>query len=295
MRLRELYHDIEINKEQPLKKGDVVRVFHGFNNHQEALIVAQKGLSGAQKVPRVYSYESDNNPKGLFVTGQFKIAEKFVGSYKLSVIMEFDASYEELEAPVWPGGSWTGYGQYSQYWGWGSEGRRKRNAARKDIKSKYDSDQDAPEWIKLSDDPYMADLLLNSSESQSLFVGHLNAKNIKAFYVRPIENLVYTSEWIKLSRKEFLDKYLSNIDPKHENKIKYKMFDPDESFSPELFKQRLNAKFPGAMDLDDTLSRIWQRVKNDKHKIQMFDQYFGMYFWPKQMPAAFNWFKKEFR
>lgn len=297
MLLRELFHDIDQDDLKPLKKDDTIRVFHGFNNHNTALLVAKKGLSGAQKVPRVYSYESDNNPKGLFVTGKFKVAAEFVGSYKLAVIMEFVADYSELEAPVWPGGSWTGFGGYSQYFGWGPEGRRKRHQTRKDTEKSYKDNKENPEWVSLSDNPHMADMLLNKGESQALFVGHLNPNRIVAFYVKPVKDLVFQGDWVKLSRDEFLEKYQQELDPKHNDENKYKMFSPDENFSPEVFKERLLTRFGSktSMDLDNILGSMWNRIKQDQHKMQMFQQYIGMYLWPKQMPAAFNWFKREYK
>jgi len=295
MLIRELFHDIEVDGNQPLKKGDTIRVFHGFNNYNEAILAVQYGLSGAQKVPRVYSYESDNNPKGLFVTGKFKTAASFAGSYKYAIIIEFNAEYDELEAPVWPGGSWTGYGGYSQYFGWGPEGRRGRSKARKDAENAAKTDKYNPEWVTLSDNPHLADMMLNKGETQALFIGHLNPKRISTVYVKEYENFVANGDWVKMTRDEFLSNYANQFDEKHKTNHKDKMFAPDENFNPELFKQRLLAKYNKGMDLDDVFRRMWQHVKTDKHKQSMFNQYFDMYVWPKQKPALFNWLKNTYK
>lgn len=295
MLLRELFHDIDVNDENPLKKGDTVKVFHGFNNYNEAILAIKHGLSGAQKVPRVYSYESDNNPKGLFVTGKFKTATQFTGSYKYAVIIEFNAEYDELEAPVWPGGSWTGYGGYSQYFGWGPEGRRGRAKARKDAEKSTRDDQYKPEWVKLSDNPHLADMLLNKGETQALYIGHLNPNRINAIYMKAYDNHISQGDWQKISREEFLQKHETDLDPKHENKNRSKVFSPDEEFNPDLFKQRLTTKYNKTLDFDDVFKRMWDHVKNDKHKQMMFNQYFDMYVWPKQKPALFNWLKRTYK
>lgn len=299
MLLRELLAEIHhvYGTEEPLKKGDTITVYHGYNNYNDALLAAKHGLSGGVKVPRVYSYESDNNPKGLFVTPKFKTATEFSGGYKLSVILEFDADLSELEAPVWPGGSWTGFGGYSQYFGWGAEGRAKRNKARKEIEKTAGKDEYAPEYVKVSDNPHLADMLLNKGEPQALYVGHLNPNRIKAFHVRELnDDRTWKGEWTSYSREEFLQKYSELEDKKHKprSEYEYKMFSPDEEFSGELFKQRLQEKFKGSLNLDGALANMWKMVSNDKYKASNFKETFGKYLWPKQLPAAFNWLKRTY-
>lgn len=295
MYLREIFHDIETNGPQPLKKGDTIKVYHGFRDYNQALEVAKYGLSGATKVPRVYSYESDNNPKGLFVSSKFEPTKQFAAGYKLTVVMEFVADYSELEAPIWPGGSWTGYGGYSKYWGHGIEGRRNRNQARKELSKKYETpDEYTPEWVKLSDDPYKAELLMSGSEPQALFVGHLNPKRISAFYVREVKNQEYASDWTRMSREEFMEKYTEQMDKSYKSQHKYKVFNPDDDFDPEVFMKGLADTFPRS-DVRKNLSYMWKYVMADKNKVQAFKDHFGQELWPKQMPAAFNWLKREFK
>lgn len=165
-------------KFQPLKSKDTVRVFHGFNSFRDAYRAAIYGLTGREYAARLYSYEGDNNPYGLFVTLSLKTASKFTGSFEDKVIMEFVANESDLEPPVWPGGSYTVQGQMAQYFGHGQQGKLKRRQRRKLAQSdveeflkKYPNDF---QQVRQSDDKYKANILLNSSEYQALFVGDLN-------------------------------------------------------------------------------------------------------------------------
>ena len=124
--INEEHFNLSSNEEptKPFKNDDTITVYHGFRDIDDAILTVKHGTSGALRVSRVYSYESDNNPKGLFVTPNLNTAKNFGNT-----IIEFDSRFDELEPPVWPSGSYTGYGQYSQYWGRGREGRAKRSKA----------------------------------------------------------------------------------------------------------------------------------------------------------------------
>ena len=93
-------------------------------------------------------------------------------TYKIAVIIEFDAHLSELEAPAWPTGGWVGYGGYSQNWGWGAPGRAARRQAQKKLSAQHKDDPQNPESVRLSDDPYLANMMLSSGESQALYIGH---------------------------------------------------------------------------------------------------------------------------
>lgn len=97
--------------DKPLKLNDTIRVYHGVNNPDDVFEFLQKGLSGKDKAKRIYSYEYNNNPYGLFVTKDLKVAKKFA-----NIIIEFQTKISDLENPVWPGGSYTIQGQKEQYW-----------------------------------------------------------------------------------------------------------------------------------------------------------------------------------
>lgn len=296
--LSEIHHDYRnLNydtKTSPLKAGDTITVFHGYNDYNNAILTAKHGLSGAEKANRVYSYEFDNNPKGLFVTPNFKVASQFISGYKIAVIIEFDAHLSELEAPAWPTGGWVGYGGYSQNWGWGAQGRAARRQAQKKLSAQHKDDPQNPESVRLSDDPYLANMMLSSGESQALYIGHLNPTRIKAFHVKEFDsNRVPTSDWNTLSRDEFLSKYEELLDPK-KSKKSFKMFNPDDEFDPEVFLNKMSAEMK-ISNVYETLIRIAKYVFTDQHKMTQFQQYLGNYLWPKQIPAAFNWLKREYK
>lgn len=303
MKLRELiseiHHDYTNMKYDteisPLKAGDTITVYHGYNDYNNAILTAKYGISGAEKANRVYSYEFDNNPKGLFVTPSFKVASQFVSGYKIAVIMEFTASLSELEAPAWPTGGWVGYGGYSQNWGLGAPGRAARRKAQKELSTKHRDDPQNPESVRLSDDPYLANIVLSIGESQALFIGHLNPKRITAMHVKEYDSQrVSTTDWVSMTPDDFIKTYGQLLDTKKDRNQSYKMFKPDDNFEPEIFINKLNSEMR-IKDSYETLIRIAKHIFTDKHKMSQFQQYLGNYLWPKQIPTAFNWLKQEYR
>ena len=119
------------DREESIMYGDTIRVYHGSNNAEDVYNSIKHGTSGKSKVPRIHSYENDNNPTGIFVTSSPTKAKAFVGSGELGVIIELHANEKDLIIPTWPGGGWTGYGGYSQYFGHGEEGDVAREKSRK--------------------------------------------------------------------------------------------------------------------------------------------------------------------
>ena len=86
---------------KPIKDSDTIRVYHGFYSFNDVQKVLSTGLSGKEKARRIYSYESGNNPNGLFVSVDFKVASKFATS---GVVIEFSTKVFDLEAPIWVDG-----------------------------------------------------------------------------------------------------------------------------------------------------------------------------------------------
>lgn len=292
--ISELHHVDPITN--PLKNNDTITVYHGFNKLDHAILTAKYGLSGSERVSRVYSYESDNNPLGLFVTPSLKIAKNFTSSYDAAVVIQFNANINDLEAPVWPGGSFTGYGGYSQYFGHGHEGRRTRLKKKKDVETQYKSDQTLDNNIQQSDNPYLSHWLSSGVESQALFKGHLNPKDITQFFVRELENQLYTTDWYTMSTTDFLQKfepYLKKYNQENITNKKRKLFAVDEEFIPTLFLERLQTKFK-LSDVNETLTNITGMIISNKDKISTFKQLIGVYLWPKQMPLAFKWLIKTY-
>ncbi|RYF10894.1 MAG: hypothetical protein EOO77_20575 [Oxalobacteraceae bacterium] len=279
-------------KFQPLKAGDTVRVFHGFRDKPDAIDACLHGLSGKERANRVYSYEFDNNPKGLFVTLSFKVAGEFGGT-----IIEFVADSGDLEAPVWPGGSYTVQGQMAQYFGHGAKGRANRNKRRRDARAETEKDfagrPDPEYWqhVTNSDDMLTANMLLNSREYQALFVGDLHPKQIVAVYTRDQNS--YDSPYTRHTVEEFIQG--NPADPKRHSPKGDRLFSPNEPFNGDAFIQRINERFGGRndRDMEPTLKGLWAEVVKSKERVRTFMSYFENFLWPKQYTDAIRWMKSR--
>lgn len=156
---------------KPLRENDTVRVYHGTSK-PTAVTALQYGISGGAKVFRTYSYENNNNPKGLFVSPHIKTA-KYFGE----VVLEFHTRVRDLEAPVWPSGGFTVQGQMATYFK--DDEDRNDAALRQRLKLK-DHELD---YVRDSDRPDLAYWFLTTGESQALYTGDLNANSIRAVWV----------------------------------------------------------------------------------------------------------------
>ena len=189
--------DVYYNQE-PIKNGESIRVFHGCGI-ETALKFAKNGLSGQVRVPRTYSYEMTNNPKGLFVTTSLDSAKNFYYHVDTLVIMEFTVNSSDLDTPVWKGQD-THYGQYSNPPSFDSKAERDAQ------KEKYQNDARNSEYdyVRNSDNPAMAYRIFINGDHQALFMGNLNPNQIKRFWVKKNGS----SESMKpFSRKDFLRVY----------------------------------------------------------------------------------------
>jgi hypothetical protein len=274
---------------RPIRRGDTVRVFHGFRDSIDAIRAARFGLSGAQKVGRVYSYEADNNPKGLFVTLAKDVAKQFVGAFGARTIMEFNAMSEELQPPVWPNGHYTVQGQMASYFGHGAEGRRKRAAAKKAQMDKLPSriHPDDPDFshIELSDDPMLASTLTTNYEMQALFMGHLSPSDITCFWVEEARE-----KWKRYSVKQFLAEFGDAFEEKDVNRELWnKVFAAGDEFDERKWLAGMLAK--GGEDVEETLGRLWQDVLKapQQQRVRTFLGYFETFLWPKQVIPAMRW------
>ena len=288
-------------KFQPLKKDDTFRVFHGFNNFRDAYRAAVYGLTGREYADRRYSYEADNNPYGLFVTLHLKKAGDFTSGVEDQVVMEFNARESDLEAPVWPGGSYTVQGQMAQYFGHNREGKLKRRqrgkAAQGEVEDFLKRYPDQFQHIRQSDDKYKANILLNSSEYQALFVGDLNPKDIAAFHVRP-KGYNYKDPFVRLSREEFLERYKDYKDEAPTfNPYNWprppedRMFLPGEEFDGDKFMQGIKRKY--RQDPDKMLKSLWGiMMRSPRGRKGYFMDTFQHLLWPKQYAKAM-WFMKN--
>lgn len=155
-----------------LKDSDTIRVYHGTSDPNFLTLALTRGLSGGMRVSRRYSYEANNNPRGLFVSPDLRTAKEF-GDY----IIEFQTRVADLEAPVWPGGSFTVQGGMSGIF----SGDDEREAERMRRRGRFS--QSEFEYIRNSDRPELAALLIFGGERQALFTGNLNANSIRAVWV----------------------------------------------------------------------------------------------------------------
>lgn len=282
--LVEYHHDYSQSHDyQPLNHGDTMTVFHGFYRIDDAVKIAKQGFSGRVKADRVYSYELRNNPYGLFVSPELNIAKRFAKG-NVRVIIEFVASYNELEAPVWPEGGYAVQGDYAKTF----PSRHERFKAKKDAQYDIEADETMPEWVKLSDDKHLAALLMTGGESQALFIGHLNPDDINYFYV--VED---NDNHIKLSPSEFLEKYYEQYKPSEKRE---KLFNPNDDFDSAKFIDGLSKEVRKTPEHTyDTVKDIYIRYSKHSNAYNELSSSFEHYLWPKQMVQFWKWMRKEFR
>jgi hypothetical protein len=251
------YRLIDLDKQEPLKDTDTLRVYHGFYSYNDVKEILKSGLSGKQKARRVYSYEAGNNPKGLFITADFNVAKRNFASS--GVIIEFTCKVSDLEAPVWAGGRYFHQGEYAKSftdWDWSkmtSKQREEELLRRRELagKSEY-------EFIRNSDRPELAESLYNSSEYQALFIGDLDPNMIKYIWYKDKNNSMYSDSWQKYTRKDFINKF--KIDTNIGNYIVYY---PKDDFNIDDFKRRVEEK--------ET------EEQKRKHKGELFQNYLKYY------------------
>ena len=250
----------------PLKDNETIRVYHAFNNPQDLYDILKFGTSGKLRAKRIYSYEANNNPKGFFVSIDFKTVKGF-GQY----IMELHTRVSDLEAPVWPSGSYTVQGEYSKYWDEENPREKGTEAAREKAK------QSKEDYIRNSDRPELADSLYNNYEKQALFVGELDANSIRAIWVnKDMKKDGRYSTYDRMSVKEFLKTHPSKPSSEH----RFKIFTPREECDVDVMLKRFNQRFD-RMSTDDILS-VLKYVD---------DQGLAVHFWPKQMTAVKKFIK----
>lgn len=288
----------DIQLTSPLKDSDVIRVYHGFYNPLDAIKFCKYGVSGKELADRAYSFESNNNPYGLFVTPQFEIAKRFAGSYQLgknekgetdnlSVILEVQSKVKDLEAPVWPGGGFTVQGQMSQYWD-NSGGLKSMMADREKgrLKQRQDilqSDRKDLEFVKQSDRPELAFALSVMGEPQALFIGDLNPNMIRAVWIYTGSSAGRYGTFKRVSRQEFLDQY-EHLLIKSKKRLSpdHKVYNPNDEwkglsdFADRFVKQSGYSK----SEIENYLD--WTLKSNKSNLIDTLEQSL----WPKQLKQA---------
>jgi len=192
----------QYSKEEPIKDTEVFRVFHGFNSFDEGLYIILHGLSGKERARRIYSYESGNNPNGLFVSIDFNIIKRNFSHG--GIIIEFSAKALDLEAPVWAGGgSYFVQGQYTKSFKDNDE-REQQRLINRDRDAANQDDR-----VAKSDRPELGQTIFDNAERQALFIGDLNANMIKYVWYNEIlaKERRTNGEWVRYTRKDFINKF----------------------------------------------------------------------------------------
>lgn len=292
---------------EPIMKGDVIRVYHGFRETEDALLAATQGLSGKVRADRVYSYEADNNPKGLFVSTNLKDAKEFTGAYEeLATIMEFHAHEADLEIPAWPTGGYVGQGGMAGTWDHEDpEQARKGGQERRIQQIMKDAESQGLDWVLQSDRPDLAWFLQMGGENQALFTGDLDPNSVRAFWVRPKDPetgyQMVNSPFQRLSRAQFLKTFSKHhpkgpsweqprdngkgygFRPEKRYRKNRAVFSPREEFDPKLFVQRV------AANNGDTPEEMLKTMKGLATSRGFDSDVISDYIWPRQKAAADAW------
>ena len=302
-----------VYNENPIKNSDKIRVFHGCSL-ETALDICLHGTSGYEWHPRTYSYESGMNPLGIFVTTNFYKATDFGNTYGTRCVIEFTASANDLETPVW--------NNSDSYFGQGSNpmpfhDKEERNAQKlkyhNDALNMKDDDyydvnskQFKPlssDFIRKSDKPAMAKNIFMNNENQALFMGNLNANQIKRVWV---EEKGKGPNYIPMKPNVFVKKFYYKKEKEYQDKLMMKWGDNGFGYEHKLYQP--NENFQGWDDLYDRYAKL--QVKNygydyessyklikeifeknliDKDNInRTFINEIKIFMWPKQIIQAYG-------
>ena len=212
--------------ETPIKDSETIRVFHGFNKIDDAIYTIKYGLSGQEEARRIYSYESGNNPKGLFVTIDFNTATKFAHS---KIIIEFSTKISDLEAPVWVGGrNYFVQGEYTKSFKDMSEREQQQ------LINRQTASQSPYPQIANSDRPELAQSIFDNPERQALYIGNLNPNMIKRVWLKTPG----ADSWKHITPNQFLKQYKNN-QPSDYTNYQEKLFKPNDDFSIDTLYKNL--------------------------------------------------------
>tara|TARA_R110002126_G_scaffold1909_1_gene11335 strand:+ start:1202 stop:2128 length:927 start_codon:yes stop_codon:yes gene_type:complete len=236
----------KVKNYKPIKDSETIIVYHGFNSLKDATNILENGLHGKARAKRIYSYESGNNPYGLFVSVNFGIVKREFSSS--GIIIEFSTKVSDLEAPVWVGGrSYYVQGEYTQSFKDLDDREKQRLINRqKSGESPYD-------YISKSDRPELASTIFENSENQALYIGDLNPNMIKSVWYNEKlhKEMLHGGTWVRYSRKDFIK--MMNMKPKPEiskqkSDTSFPSFRPNDDFSMDYFKK--DGELPSVGDIE---------------------------------------------
>jgi hypothetical protein len=226
------YRQINFDKLEPLKDSDTIIVYHGFYSKSDAEIALTKGLSGQEIARRVYSYESGNNKKGLFVSIDLNVVKRFASS---GIIIEFAAKVSDLEAPMWVGGRYFKQGEYTKsFTDWNHETGSSKQREEERLRKREEAENSEYNFIRLSDRPELAQSLYLEAENQALFVGNLNPNMIRSVWYNPKNR--YDDNWERLTTKKLIEKL--NV-KKDKSDFPNRNYLPNDEFTIEDFRKRV--------------------------------------------------------
>lgn len=252
MRVEDLFEAtvVGMNHNSPLKDGDTVRVYHGTSDINTLIVALTKGITGGKVADRKYSYESNNNPRGLFVTPDLRVAKEF-GDY----VMEFHTRVSDMEAPVWPGGTFTVQGGMSGIF----DSDDDREAER--LRQRMRWSEDELEFVRDSDRPELAAIFLASGERQALFTGDLNANSIRAIWASADPTRIGQT-YTRLSPREFMKMANANEIPSWGSKTG---LDHDSDVATDSRRKLVNPR--DEVSGDDIIDALDKKFKMDRSQI----------------------------
>ena len=134
---------------------------------------------------------------------------KRAGFAHSGVIIEFTSKVSDLEAPVWVGGrSYFVQGEYTESFKDMSEREQQR------LINRQKSGENPYDFINKSDRPELAEVIFDNPEHQALYIGDLDPNMIKYVWYNEVlhKERRTNGEWIKLTRKDFINKLKLNTE-----------------------------------------------------------------------------------
>jgi hypothetical protein len=259
----------------PLKDEYTITVYHGLDNAKDLHGFLKYGTTGKMRAERLYSYEADNNPYGLFVTPELKVAKEFAREY----IIEIHTRVADLEAPVWPSGAFTIQGQMSQQWKDDNDRENYRNKLREELRNnKYD-------FISKSDRPELANTLYLYPERQALFTGDLNNNSIKAVWVseNPKKDSRFTT-FVRYERRKFLQEFGDKLSKQGYEQIgKSMILKPRDEVTLKNMLQSLKKMYGDIpfYNTDEKILSFLKGIKYNKDSLRTI-------VWPHQVDKAWE-------